>query len=224
MDRMLEHLAVTTASQRLGIALGVGLAAGAVPLPTTWEFKALLGWCAGVAVYLALAWWLCKTFDAPRTRDRVQDQDEPSIVLLLVLLLANLACLSAITLLMQKSQDLAGIEQTMHIALSMVALALSWLFIQTIFAFRYAHRYYNEERQNEPDGPGLEFPGKLDPDYFDFLYYSFTVGMTSQVSDVQATSREMRSLTLVHSVLSYGFNLWVVAMSINVVAGLLGNA
>jgi uncharacterized membrane protein len=75
--------------------------------------------------------------------------------------------------------------------------------------------------QNEPDGAGLKFPGGLDPDYFDFLYYAHVVGMTSQVSDVQVTSREMRRLTLVHSVLSFAFNMLVVALSINVVAGAL---
>jgi uncharacterized membrane protein len=102
-----------------------------------------------------------------------------------------------------------------------MALALSWLFIQTVFTFRYAHGYYFEEKQGEPDGPGLQFPGGLDPDYFDFLYYVFVVGMTSQVSDVQVTSREMRRLTLVHGVLSFGFNMLILALSINVVAGLL---
>ena len=122
---------------------------------------------------------------------------------------------------MQQSRGLSGSERALHIALSMAALAASWLFIQTVFAFRYAHRYYQEERLKEPDGPGLQFPGGLDPDYFDFLYYAHVVGMTSQVSDVQVTSREMRRLTLVHGVLSFGFNMLILALSINVVAGLL---
>ena len=98
-----------------------------------------------------------------------------------------------------------------------MALGLSWLFIQTIFSFRYAHRYYQEEKNKEPDGPGLEFPGGLDPDYFDFLYYAHVVGMTSQVSDVQVTSRAMRRLTTVHAVLSFAFNMLILALSINVV-------
>ena len=123
--------------------------------------------------------------------------------------------------MMQQGMDLSGTERTLHIAMSVVALIASWLFIQTMFAFHYAHRYYHEEKHNEPDGPGLQFPGGLDPDYFDFLYYSHVVGMTSQVSDVQVTSREMRRLTLVHSVLSFGFNMLILALSINVVAGSL---
>jgi uncharacterized membrane protein len=218
---MRKHLSETTGPQRLMYGLASGLAAAALPLSMGWEFRGLLAWCTGLAVYLALAWWLCLGFDAKRTRERAQAQDEPSLVLFLVLLLATAACVAAITALMQQSRDMAGLLRGLHIGLSVLALASSWLFIQTVFAFRYAHRYYFEEKQGEPDGPGLQFPGGLDPDYFDFLYYAFVVGMTSQVSDVQVTSREMRRLTLVHSVLSFGFNMLILALSINVVAGLL---
>ncbi len=218
---MVKHLSETTGPQRLVLGLLGGLGTAALPLPTGWQFRGLLGWCVGVVIYLALAWWLCVRFDARRTRERAQAQDEPSSVLFLVLLVATMACVAAITVLMQQSQDLSGPEQMLHIGLSVVSLAASWLFIQTIFTFRYAHRYYHEEKQNEPDGPGLQFPGGLDPDYFDFLYYAHVVGMTSQVSDVQVTSREMRRLTLVHGVLSFGFNMLIVALSINVVAGVL---
>ena len=216
---MHKKFSETTGPQRLVYGLCAGLATGALPLPVGWQFRGLLGWTVGVAVYLLLAWWLCLRFDAKRTRERAQAQDEPSVVFFLVLLLATAACVGAIAVLMQQSRDLSGLLRLLHIALSVVALALSWLFIQTIFTFHYAHRYYQEEKNMEPDGPGLLFPGGLDPDYFDFLYYAHVVGMTSQVSDVQVTSREMRHLTLVHGVLSFGFNLLIVALSINVVAG-----
>ena len=218
---MLEHITETTGPQRLILGLLAGALATALPVPGGWQFRALLGWSVGVGFYLVLAWWLCVRFDAIKTRARAQAQDEPRVVLFFVLIFVNTACLAAIFALMQQSSGLSGLGRALHIGLSVVALAVSWLFIQTIFAFRYAHRYYHEEKQNEPDGPGLKFPGGLDPDYFDFLYYSHVVGMTSQVSDVQVTSREMRRLTLVHSVLSFAFNVLVVALSINVVAGLL---
>ena len=216
---MHKHFSETTGPQRLVYGLVAGLVTAVLPLPVGWQFRGLLGWTVGVAVYLLLAWWLCVGFDSRRTRERAQAQDEPSVVLFLVLLLATAACVSAIIVLMQQSRDFAGLERALHIGLSVLALAISWLFIQTIFTFRYAHRYYQEEKNAEPDGPGLQFPGGLDPDYFDFLYYAHVVGMTSQVSDVQVTSREMRHLTLVHSVLSFGFNMLIVALGINVVAG-----
>lgn len=218
---MHQHLSETTGPRRLVYGLVAGLVTAAVPLPLAWQFRGLLAWSAGVTVYLALAWWLCVGFDAQRTRERAQAQDEPSLVLFLVLLLATLACVAAVTVLMQQSRDLSGMQRALHIGQSVVALALSWLFIQTIFTFHYAHLYYHEEKRNEPDGPGLQFPGGQDPDYFDFLYHAFVVGMTSQVSDVQVTSREMRRLTMVHGVLSFGFNMLILALSLNVVAGML---
>lgn len=225
ISAMRKHLSETNGPQRLAYGLVAGLATAAVPLPMVWPFRGLLGWSVGVAVYLALAWWLCETFDAKRTRERAQAQDEPNVVLFLLMLLATMACVAAITVMMQQSRDLSGTERTLHIALSVVALIASWLFIQTIFAFHYAHRYYHEAKlkakRNELDRPGLEFPGGLDPDYFDFLYYAHVVGMTSQVSDVQVTSREMRRLTLVHGVLSFGFNMLILALSVNVVVGAL---
>jgi len=218
---MRKHLSETTGPQRLGYGLLAGLGTAALPLQLTWQLRGLLGWCVGVAVYLLLAWWLCARFDSKRTRGRAQAQDEPSVVLFWLMLLATMACVAAISVMMQQTRDLSGLPRTLHIVLSMVALALSWLFIQTIFAFRYAHRFYQEEKRKEPGGPGLGFPGGLDPDYFDFLYHAHVVGMTSQVSDVQVTSREMRRLTLLHGVLSFGFNMLILALSINVVAGAL---
>ena len=218
---MTKVLSETSGVQRLAYGLLAGLAMAALPLPLIWQFRGLLGWSVGVAVYLTLAWWLCERFDPKRTRERAQAQDEPSVVLFFLMLLASMACVAAIVVMMQQGNDLTGTERTLHIAMSVIALIASWLFIHTMFAFHYAHRYYQEEERREPDGPGLNFPGGLDPDYFDFLYYSFVIGMTSQVSDVQVTSREMRRLTMVHGVLSFGFNMLVLALSINVVAGAL---
>jgi len=216
---MHKHFSETTGSQRLLYGLLAGLATAALSIPLAWQYRGLLGWCVGIAVYLLLAWWLCARFDSKRTRARAQAQDEPSAVLFLMMLLATLACVAAIVIMMQQLRSLSGIERTLHIVLSMAALGASWLFIQTMFAFRYAHRYYQEEKLNERNGPGLRFPGDLEPDYFDFLYYAHVVGMTSQVSDVQVTSREMRRLTMLHGVLSFGFNMLILALSINLVAG-----
>ena len=216
---MRKHLSETTGPQRLTYGLAAGVGVALLPVPMGWPLRALLGWCVGAAVYLVLAWWLAEVFDDKNTRQRAQAQDEPSVVLFGVMVLAVLACVASITLLLQQVKQLQGTERVLHMALAMVALALSWLFIQTIFAFRYAHRYYQEEKRDEPDGPGLVFPNQANPDYFDFLYYSFVVGMTSQVSDVQVSSREMRRLTLGHSILSFAFNVLIVALTINVLAG-----
>ncbi|MDM0104247.1 DUF1345 domain-containing protein [Variovorax sp. J22R24] len=181
----------------------------------------LLGWCTGAAVYLLPAWWLAETSDADRTRSRAQSMDPPRAWLLVIMLVAVFVSMAVILTLLRKVPTLHGMERIGLITLGLAALASSWLLIHTIYAFHYAHRYYQAELDPAEQGPGLDFPGKLDPDYFDFLYYSFVVGMTSQVSDVQVTSRDMRRITLLHGVVSFTFNMLVLALSINVVATLI---
>jgi uncharacterized membrane protein len=205
--------------QRLAYGAAVGSAVGLMPWPLSPIARALLGWSCGTAVYLLLAWWLAETFDADHTRARSQSLDQPNVLILVIMLTAVAACVAAITMLLEQVKQMGGAERAAHIALGLVALATSWLLIHTIYAFHYAHRYYQTEMKQTAAGPGLDFPGKLDPDYFDFLYFSFVIGMTSQVSDVQVTSRDMRRITLVHGVLAFAFNMLVLALSINVVAG-----
>ncbi|RYY75829.1 MAG: DUF1345 domain-containing protein [Comamonadaceae bacterium] len=217
---MRKHLATTTGVQRLLYGGVAGITVGLLPLPLGGTARALLGWCFGVAVYLTLAWWLTASFTAQQTRDRAVSLDQPNLLILVSMLVVVAVSVAAIGVLLQQVRQLSGIERIAHIALAMVALAGSWLMIHTIYAFHYAHRYYQQQAmQRAEDDHGLDFPGTAPPHYFDFLYYSLVVGMTSQVSDVQIVSPVMRRITLVHSVLSFGFNMLVLALSINVVAG-----
>jgi uncharacterized membrane protein len=216
---MRKHFSETTGHQRLVYGAIVGVLVVALPLPIAIPSRILLAWMVGASVYLLLSWWLAVEFDAQRTRARAQAQDQPGMMLFALLLLSVFASFAAIALMLQHVKDLSGAQRAAHLALSLLALASSWLLMQTIFAFRYAHLYYQEELRGHPHGAGLEFPGKLPPDYFDFLYYAHVVGMTSQVSDVVVTSRQMRRLTLLHSVTAFGFNMLVLALSINVMAG-----
>ncbi|MGJ7579923.1 DUF1345 domain-containing protein [Variovorax sp. RHLX14] len=215
---MREHISQAFGLQRLLYGLVAGLGFGLIPWPVDIVARALMGWSFGAAFYLLLAWWLAEVYDAQRTRERSQSLDPPNVLILIIMLTAVGACVTAIAMLLQQVKDMNGLERVAHVGLAVLALAMSWLLIHTIYAFHYAHRYYQQELRNEPNGPGLDFPGKLDPDYMDFLYFSFVIGMTSQVSDVQATSRQMRRITLIHGVLSFAFNMLVLALSINVVA------
>ena len=216
---MRRHLSTTTGPQRLlyGAVAGCAVTAALMPVPMSGMARGLTGWCAAVVVHQLLAWWLACTFDAKRTRERAQSLDQPNVVILVSMLLAIGASVVAIAMLLQQVKLMSGPARGGHIALGLVALVGSWLMMHTIYAFHYAHRYYIDQRDGSPDG-GLDFPGKEEPDYFDFLYYAYVVGMTTQVSDVQATSREMRRITLVHSVLAFAFNMLVLALSVNVVA------
>jgi len=216
---MHKHFSETTGHQRLVYGATVGAAVGLLPLPMAWSSQVLLAWCLGTATFLVLAWMLAVAFDAPRTRARAQAQDQAGWTLFALLLLSSFASVGAIALMLQHVKDLSTLQRLGHLTLSMAALAASWLLVQTIFAFRYAHLYYQSELHGHPQGAGLEFPGKLAPDYFDFLYYAHVVGMTSQVSDVVVTSRHMRRLTLLHSLTAFAFNMLVLALSINLTAG-----
>lgn len=216
---MKKHFSQTTGHQRLVYGAFTGAAVSLLPLPVSAQLQGLLAWCAGALTYLVLAWWLAVEFDATRTRAHAQTQDQPGLLLFTLLLLSVFASMAAITFMLQRVQELSTGQRLGHLTLSLMALAISWLLMQTIFAFRYAHVYYQEELRGHPHGAGLEFPGKLPPDYFDFLYYAHVVGMTSQVSDVVVTSRRMRRMTLLHSVTAFAFNMLVLALSINVMAG-----
>jgi uncharacterized membrane protein len=216
---MNTHLFEASAGRRLLYGALVGLGVGALPVPLAAASHGLLAWSVGSFSYLCMSWWLAASCNAQRTRARAQAQDPPGAVLLALLLLSVLASMLAIGLMLQYVKDWSPAERLAHLALSMCALASSWLLMQTTFAFRYAHVYYRERGQIASKGAGLIFPGSTAPDYLDFLYYAFVVGMTSQVSDVVVTSKIMRHWTLLHSVIAFAFNMLVLALSINVMAG-----
>ena len=124
----------------------------------------------------------------------------------------------AIAFVVGTIRNLAFWPKAWHLTLTVVALTSSWLLIQTVFAFHYARRYYRDEKHTAQQLGGLAFPGDAAPDYMDFAYYSFVVGMTSQVSDVQVLSPNMRRMTLVHGVLAFIFNIAGLALSLNIIA------
>ena len=140
---------------------------------------------------------------------------------LLLVVTAAGASFVAIGFLAGEFKDLPFWPRTGHLTLSITALLLSWLLIQTLFAFHYARWYYSRERESVTHRGGLNFPGGKEPDYLDFAYYAFVVGMTSQVSDVCVMTRQMRRLTLVHGVLAFIFNIAILAMSINIIGGVI---
>jgi uncharacterized membrane protein len=109
-----------------------------------------------------------------------------------------------------------------HLATAIATIVLSWSFMNTMFALHYAHEFYREVSPDQPRG-GLIFPGRGQPDYWDFLYFSFVIGMTFQVSDVQIQDRGLRRIALVHGLLSFLFNVLVLSLTINIVGGLISS-
>ncbi|MFL6519294.1 MAG: DUF1345 domain-containing protein [Chthoniobacterales bacterium] len=182
----------------------------------TWD---VFGLCV-----LALAWLTIITTPPEKLRARAQKQDLSHIVIFIFVLVAACAGLFAVgflffnkTVVMQRSHFF------IHLVMVLVAVICSWALVHTVFGLRYAHTYYGD-----PDGPtgpkshagGLDFPGDREPDYMDFAYFSFVIGMTFQVSDVVITSRDFRKLVLAHGMLSFGFNTVILALTINTVSAL----
>lgn len=210
------------AMQRLAVVLAVGVAAYlAQPNSISWHTRAVVSWDLSVLIYLGLAWWLIASTDAAMTRDHALSQDQSVYVIFLFVVVAAFASVVAIGFVVSTIRELDPWSKAWHLALTIGALISSWLLIQTVFAFHYARRYYAILHRQRTATPELLFPGGKEPDYLDFAYYSFVVGMTSQVSDVAVTARQMRGLTLVHSVLAFVFNIAVLALSINIIASVI---
>jgi uncharacterized membrane protein len=205
---------------RLFVAVLVGLAVIAT-LPPDWQLstRQLAGWNVGLALYLVLIHnviWRC---DVARLRRRAKEQDEGGFAILLLSMAATLASLVAIVFELGGSKQAGHDHMVIHVLLAMATLLLSWAFMQTIFSLHYAHEYYGEGRDKKLGG--LHFPGENEPDYRDFLYFSLVIGMTSQVSDVAITSRSIRRVAALHGVLSFFFNLTVLALTVNMISNLL---
>ncbi|AFY73885.1 putative membrane protein [Synechococcus sp. PCC 7502] len=184
--------------------------------------KILCVWNAGMISFLVSTWALMIQAQPKTMRRNAQSQDEGRLVILSLVTAAACASILAIAFILReaKGKDISIV--IFHIVLAVVTIIGSWLLVHTIFAMHYAHEYYQDHQtQSDCKAGGLDFPEDIEPDYWDFLYFSFVIGMTSQVSDVQITSRSLRRLSLLHGILSFFFNTAIVAMSINIIAGLI---
>lgn len=209
--KSLIHL---NAWQRQGIALLPAALASALSAPRMAGMEGapwLIGWVTYCATYVALVWHLAARLDAAATQ-RAAQREDPGAVMLFVFVTAA-ACVSLLAVAMN-----VGDTRGFQLALMALSLAGAWLLIQCVFTLHYARVYYRDNDGDGTTGRGLAFPDGRDPDYLDLLYHSMVVGMTSQVSDVSVRSRRMRHLVLAHSVLSFGFNLGVLATAVNVFA------
>lgn len=211
-----------SAHQKLIIALVIGAISFAVLQPwLAMHTRLLIAWNVTAMTYLGFAWIAVGRADSGMTRVRAQLYDQTGYVIFLLVLIASTASVVAIGFIVSDVRQLPLAQRAALLTLSILALLQSWLLIQTLFAFHYARWYYCREDASKDHIRGLRFPGDKEPDYLDFAYYSFVVGMTSQVSDVAVVARHMRRLTLIHGVLSFIFNIAILAMSINIIGGMI---
>lgn len=184
--------------------------------------RILFIWDVGMICFLVSTWVLMVRAIPKTMRRNAQRQDEGRLVILSLITAAACASILAIAFILRETKGKDASIVIPHIILAVVTIIGSWLIVHTIFAMHYAHEYYQDHKiQSNSKAGGLDFPEDIEPDYWDFLYFSFVIGMTSQVSDVQITSHSLRRLSLFHSILSFFFNTAIVAMSINIIAGLI---
>jgi uncharacterized membrane protein len=178
--------------------------------------RMIIGWDVGIAVYLLATVAVIARADVNHIRRQAAQEDEGRIAILALTATAALASLGAIVFELV-SAGKAG-RDLLHLGLALATIALSWAFIHTIFATHYAHEFY---AHGQRPGGGLVFPGETEPDYWDFLYFSLVIGMTSQVSDVAVTSKSIRRIVAAHGVVSFVFNTTLLALAVNIAASAL---
>jgi len=206
---------------RLLISIALGTAVTLSLARTDWYMatKLLLGWDIGVVLYLALVYQLVTTCGIDEIRRRAAEDDEGALALLILTGLSGLAIMGAIIAELGIAKVSGQPRSGLGVTLAMTTIFVSWAFVHTIFALHYAHEYYGE-RGDHAIG-GLTFPGRQAPDYWDFVYFSIVIAMTSQVSDVVITSKGIRRIVTVHGALAFFFNVAVFALTVNIVSNLI---
>ena len=203
-----------------GLALLVGVATrGRMSLPT----RMAVIWDVFAGTALVLAWLRIVTACPREALKSARLQDSSRTTIFLFVLFGALASIFAVAHLLGTAHARHGEMLLETTGLAFGTLVGSWSLIHTLFTLRYAHLYYGDadgSAKSPGHRGGLDFPGELMPDYLDFAYVSFVIGMTGQVSDVQISDRSMRRLALVHGWLAFGFNTIILAISINIASGL----
>ena len=199
----------------LGAVIGV-----AVPLrDNDWLMRTLIGWNSASYLFLIFIWTMMIRADDKDVKRIAQQQDENAYVVLIAVSLA--AIMSLVAIVFELAGGTSGSQaHSFHIAMTASTVLSSWFLIPTIFGLHYAHVYYRAGRAECT----LDFPDKkLEPDYWDFMYFSFTIAATSQTSDVAILTRGMRKAVLAQTVMSFYFNASILALSINISASLVSS-
>jgi uncharacterized membrane protein len=174
--------------------------------------RLLAGWNAGILIYLVFLYSRFARASARDIREHAASEDEGRVAILVLTVAAALASIGAIVAELGTGQG--GTRTAAQLILATVTIVLSWAFIHTIFALHYAHEYYGAGSKSG----GLDFPADISPDYWDFVYFSFGIGTTAQVSDVEVESQVIRRVVTAHSIVSFFFNAALLALIVNIAA------
>lgn len=204
----------------LSLAIALGIVVGML-LPESMPFvtRLLIAWNVAVWPYLFSMAWVMMRADHRKVKLIAEAQDESAGLVLASLSVAAAMSLTAIVVELSQASDAAGHGHGFQYGLTALTICGSWFLLGTLFCFHYAHLYYRTPANSTP----LQFPGSAskNPDYWDFLYFSYTIAVAVQTSDVQVVGRSIRKLVLGQSVLMFFFNLVILGLSINIAAGLI---
>jgi uncharacterized membrane protein len=183
-----------------------------------WQDSVAMSPDVAALVFLVSLAPLLRHYDVTRMRRHAAENEANRALVLLITTVLTFVVMTAISgeLAAAKAHQLAAMVKLV------VTLLVVWVFANTVYALHYAHAFYSSEPGSRGDRAGLEFPGTAQPDYGDFLYFAFTLGMTFQTSDIQITARGIRRVALFHSIVAFIFNLGVLAFIINTLAGVAG--
>lgn len=198
----------------VGLLVGFGAQMQLAPLQC-----AVIGWDVFVWLYLLMIWVLMARADSREVKDFAEEEDESATMVLMLVCVSASASLVAIVLQLAGAKNLSGGEQALHYLSTVATVLGSWFLVGTIFAVHYTRLFYNDDDDALP----LKFPDDTkQPDYWDFMYFAFTISAAVQTSDVAIMKTSMRKVVLAHTVLSFLFNAAILGLSINIAASLIG--
>ncbi|MDO9382408.1 MAG: DUF1345 domain-containing protein [Hyphomicrobiaceae bacterium] len=180
-----------------------------------------MAWDAGAFVYLAGAVWIMTGEGPADIRKRAADHDESALIIPMIVAAAIAACFLAVAGVLSEAKAAAADTKPLYLLLAGSTIALSWFVMQTVFTIHYAHEFYAPRGGSDKPESCLGFAGEEKPDYWDFLYFSSTIGATSQTSDTEVSTSKMRRLVTAHSIISFFFNTIVLALMINIAASMI---
>lgn len=183
------------------------------------EARVLMAWNGAALLYLGLALQMTRRQSPEQMRRQALQQDEGRFAILLLVVLAAAAVLLAVGTQLLAARELGGAAKAWHLALAGLTVLSSWLFTQTLFSLHYAHDFYAARHHGQADP--LSFPGTRDPGYGDFFYFACVIGTSGQTADVAFNGGALRGVGTLHCVLAFFFNATLLALAINIAAGLL---
>jgi uncharacterized membrane protein len=200
----------------MGAAVAVALTL--IPNDMRWSTRAVFAWDTVLLVFIGSTLVMMRECDEAKIRNRAAREDEGEHFILALAVVAAAASIVAIAAELSIAKAEHGLVKGLRIALAFGTVLASWFFVQMVFALHYAHEYYGEGDDGRKGG--LAFPGDDTPDYWDFLHFGSIIGVAAQTADVAFTSKSLRRTGTVHGIVAFIFNTVVLALTINLLAGL----